>query len=289
VSTPLDDLVKVLDLERLEENLFRGESPETPWQRAFGGQVASQALVAAVRTVPPDRPVHSMHAYFIRGGDTGVPIVYRVQRVRDGRHFTTRAVTAIQHGRTIFYMSASFHLPEDGMEHQDPMPDVPGPEGMPGMHEMADMMRPTSPELADWWDRPLALDVRYVGEPPLAYALRGEVRPPDARVWMRAAGTLPDDPALHACLLTWASDMTLLDSVRLPHANRWDRTPGTMASLDHALWFHRPFRADEWFLYDQHSPSAHGARGLATGKIFSQDGRLICSVVQEGLIRTAPQ
>jgi len=279
----LDGLVELLDLEQLELNLFRGVSPPHSPTRVFGGQVAGQALVAAGRTVPDDREVHSLHAYFIRPGDPDVPILYDVDRLRDGRSFTTRRVVAIQHGKAIFNLSASFHVPEQGLEHQLPFPDnVPDPESMPTFKER---MAPYADKMGDWYQRPRPIDQRYVADPP---RVRKERRPPNQQVWMRADGDLPDDPLLHACIVAYASDMSLLDSIYLPHAMSWD-SPGVQgASLDHAMWFHRPFRADEWVLYDQSSPSASDARGLAEGKIFQRDGRLVVSVVQEGLIRIRP-
>ena len=283
----LAGLVATLDLEQLEDRLFRGESPDSPLQRVFGGQVAGQALMAAVRTVPDDRRVHSLHGYFLVGGDPSVPLIYEVDAVRDGKSFSTRRVVAIQHGRVIFYLSASFHVHEDGIDHQLEMPDVPDPDALPTMAEALAAYRDRIPELAGWEGRQSPLDIRYVGTPPMLGALLKEPAEPRSQVWMRANGTLPDDPELHVCVLAWASDMTLLDSVRLPHHQRWDGSLGHTASLDHAMWFHRPFRADEWFLYDQRSPSAAGARGLAEGKIYARDGRLVCSVVQEGLVRNA--
>ena len=283
VTAALDELLDILDLEPIEVNIFRGRSPDEKRQRVFGGQVAGQALVAAGRTVDPDRPVHSLHAYFIRPGDPNVPILYDVDRLRDGRSFTTRRVVAIQHGKAIFNLSASFHVHEEGLEHQLPFPeDVPDPATMPTFKER---MAPYADKMGDWYHRPRPIDQRYVADPP---RVRKEHRPPHQQVWMRADGTLPDDPLLHACVVAYASDMSLLDSVYLPHALSWD-SPGVQgASLDHAMWFHRPFRADEWFLYDQMSPSASDARGLAEGKIFSRDGQLVVSVVQEGLVRVRP-
>ena len=236
----------------------------------FGGQVAGQALVAAGRTVPVERAVHSLHAYFIRPGDPEVPIVYTVDRTRDGRSFSTRRVTAIQHGQAIFTLSASFHRLETGLEHQVRMPAAPDPDGMP---ERSRRLR--------------QVEIRYAGEPPWARA-DGLAREPRSMVWMRARGQLPDDPLIHVCAVAYASDMSLLDSVLLAHGLTWDAEGLTAASLDHAMWFHGPFRADEWLLYAQESPAASGARGLAQGRIFRRDGRLIASVVQEGLIRSSP-
>jgi acyl-CoA thioesterase-2 len=275
----LDGLVRLLDLEQLEVNLFRGVSPPQSPTRVFGGQVAGQALVAAVRTVPDDRGVHSLHAYFVRPGDPRVPIVYETERVRDGRSFTTRRVLAIQHGEAIFALSASFQLAEDGLEHSEPPPsDVPDPDSLLTMGE-----RVVRGDDAGWLARtPRPIDMRFVDEPAWSTARDGGSDTP-VRVWMRADGNLPDDPLLHVCLLTYASDMTLLGSVVARHDVTADRLQ--MASLDHAMWFHRPFRADEWLLYTCYSPSASGSRGLATGRFTTQDGRLVATTVQEGLVR----
>ncbi|MDT8914215.1 acyl-CoA thioesterase II [Amycolatopsis sp. PS_44_ISF1] len=274
----LDRLVALLDLEKIEENYYRGVSPAHSPVRVFGGQVAGQALVAAGRTVPDERRVHSLHAYFIRGGDPSVPIVYEVDRIRDGRSFTTRRVVAVQHGKAIFSLSASFQKDEDGVGHADAMPDVPAPETLPTFHERVEGLG------LRFTDRPRPIDVRYVNEPPWVTRETGE-RPATNRVWMRADGTLPDQQLLHVCVLAYASDMTLLDSVLARHGVYWDDKNVLGVSLDHALWFHRPFRADDWLLYDCASPNAAGARGLATGRFFAQDGTLVATVVQEGLLR----
>jgi acyl-CoA thioesterase-2 len=279
----VDLLLEVLDLQRLDETSFRGMSPPVGPQRVFGGQVAGQALVAAGRTVDPVRTVHSLHGYFVRAGDPTEPIVYRVENVRDGRSFSVRRSVAIQHDRPIFFMSASFHRPEKGLDHQVAAPaEVPPPDELPTMAERLARF----PERAGVWSMvPRPIDVRYVGAP-------GWVRPGDRpaddrqRVWMRIDGKLPDDPLVHACALAFASDLTLLDSVLSTHGEVWGPGGYIGASLDHALWFHRPFRADEWFLYDCLSPSASDARGLATGRMFTEDGRLIASAVQEGLLRS---
>ena len=274
----LDDLVALLDLERIEVNHFRGHNLDEKRVRIFGGQVAGQALVAAGRTVPSDRFVHSLHAYFLRPGDPTTPVLYVVDRIRDGRSFTTRRTVAVQHGEAIFHLSASFQLPEEGPEHQDPMPAAPDPEQLPTFSER---FRPHAEVLGDWYARPRPIDTRYTV--PLR---RGrEPQPPRQQVWFRADGELPEDPLLHACVLAYASDMTLLDSVLLPHGIRWTDEKFMGASLDHAMWFHRPFRTDRWLLYDQASPSATGARGLSRGEIFDREGRLVVSVVQEGLVR----
>jgi acyl-CoA thioesterase-2 len=278
----VDRLLKLLDLEQLEVGYFRGVSPEVSLQRVFGGQVAGQALVAASRTVSVERSVHSLHGYFIRAGDPAVPILYTVEPVRDGRSFTTRRVTAIQHGRAIFFMSASFQVTEEGFSHQSELPDdVPPPEELEPVWEV---VRKNLPPDAPWNVMDHPIDLRYVGVP-------GWVQPGDRpksdrqQVWMRIDGKLPDDQALHACALTYASDLTLLDSTLAVHGKTWAEV--SSASLDHAVWFHRPFRADEWFLYDCSSPSTSGGRGLASGRFFSADGTHIATVLQEGLIRPA--
>src|SRR5712691_7937682 len=284
MTKALDRLLELLDLEQIEVNIFRGRSPDERRQRVFGGQVAGQALVAAGRTVPADRPVHSLHAYFIRPGDPAVPIVYTVDRVRDGRSFTTRRVTAIQHGKVIFTLSASFHRPEPGLEHADPMPDVPPPEMVERTSDrLARLLGEVPPQVLQ-----SPIDLRSIGPMSAEAARDPALRTTRNLIWLRVDGDLPDDPLLHVCLMTYASDMSLLDSVLLGHGLTWldGRTSG--ASLDHAMWFHRPFRADQWLLYAQESPAAFGARGLARGEVFTADGRLVVSVMQEGLIRTRP-
>ncbi len=278
---PVDELLDVLDLERIEVDVFRGRSPREERQRVFGGQVAGQALVAAGRTVSSDRPVHSLHAYFLRPGDPSVPILYEVDRIRDGRSFTTRRVVAIQHGRAIFNLAASFHVGEFSIEHQTPMPPVPDPLTLPTLPER---LAPVLDLLPPQWRRPRPIDVRYVDDPPWLASDVG-AQPPRVRVWLRTAGALPDEPLLHVCALTYASDMTLLDAVRAPHGPSWGRPTLNIASLDHAMWFHRPFRADQWLLYDQESPVAAGGRGLGRGQIFTREGVLVASVTQEGLFR----
>ena len=277
----VDGLVELLDLEAIEVNLFRGFSPPVQLQRVFGGQVAGQALVAAARTVDlDDGGVHSLHAYFLRPGDPSVPILYQVDRIRNGRSFTTRRVVAIQHGEAIFNLQASFHAAEAGMEHQAEMPtDLLPPDALPSFKER---WAPFATELGDWYERPRPIDWRTADWGP---GDRDRPLPGRQRVWLRAAGALPDDPILHTCVLTYASDMTLLDTTILPHGGEYDDKRLMMTSLDHAMWFHRPFRADEWLLYDQDTPSASGARGLARGLVFTAEGALVASVVQEGLIR----
>ena len=282
MKSALDDLIDLLDLEPIEVNVFRGKSPDENRQRVFGGQVAGQALVAAARTVDADRHVHSLHAYFLRPGDPWVPILYNVDRIRDGRSFTTRRVVAIQHGQVIFNLQASFHTVEAGPDHQIPSPgNLADPETLPDFKER---MAPYKHLIGEWYDRPRPIDLRYVDEPPWA---RSGVGAPGQRVWLRTNGTLPEDPVLHACVMTYASDMTLLDTALLPHGLAWTDGSVQMASLDHAMWFHRPFRADEWLLYQQSSISTSGSRGLAQGHIFTQDGKLVVTVVQEGLTRLA--
>jgi acyl-CoA thioesterase-2 len=279
-QTPVDALVKLLDLEPIEVNIFRGLSPDENRQRVFGGQVAGQALVAAARTVEPGRDVHSLHAYFLRPGDPLVPILYDVDRIRDGRSFSTRRVVAIQHGKAIFNMAASFQVPEDGVSHEAPMPDAPDPESLP---DFRTRMEPYRERMGDWFDRPRPIDIRYADwRPPNAQT----ALPPHQLVWLRADGRLPDDsPVLHTIVLTYASDMTLLDTALLPHRGEVRDDGVFMASLDHAMWFHRRFRADEWLLYSQDTPSASGGRGLGRGLVFTREGRLVASVMQEGLIR----
>jgi acyl-CoA thioesterase-2 len=281
---PLDVLLKLLDIERLEDTIFRGLSPDTSVQRVFGGQVAGQALVAGGRTVDPARRVHSLHAYFLHAGDASVPLIYQVDITRDTRSMSTRRVTAIQHGRAVFVLTASFMVPEPGVEHGDPMPAAPDPESLPTFEER---WAPLHDKLPGRRRAPRPIDLRYTVDPWPIAVVKGDKEPlaPDSQVWIRAAGTLPDDPLLHVCVLAYASDMTLLDSVMLPHRPEFSDGSVFLASLDHAMWFHGEFRADEWLLYDQHSPWAGGGRGLATGGIYTRDGRRICSVVQEGLVR----
>jgi acyl-CoA thioesterase II len=283
VPDSLDDLVALLELEPIEDNLFRGRQPDTTFQRVFGGQVAGQALMAAVQTVPQERAVHSLHAYFLRAGDTTVPIVYDVELVRNGRSFTTRRVVARQHGRPIFYLTASFQRSESGPEHQDVMPSVPEPDECPRLGDVLEKMsgQPRSEWKREW----AALDVRYVGDSRPGGQLESPDHPALARLWFRTAGLLADDPTLHHCVLAYASDLTLLGATLVPHRTYIGAPDLQTASLDHTMWFHRPFRADEWLLYDQVSPSAYGARGLALGRVFTQGGALIATIAQEGLIR----
>ncbi|MDE0236086.1 MAG: acyl-CoA thioesterase II [bacterium] len=275
MQAEVDALIELLDLEPIEKDIFRGVSPQEDRQRVFGGQVAGQALVAATRTVE-DRSVHSLQAYFIRPGDVAAPLVYLVERVRDGRSFTTRRVTAIQHGQPIFAMSASFHKEEEGFEHQTDLPTgIPDPEelepfvwdGFP-VDDQGRMIRP--------------IELRYVTGSPTE---RGQSRESRLQVWLRATGTLPENPVLHTCMFTYASDMTVLDTATKALPVRGNEIDIQAASLDHAMWFHRPLRMDDWIFLDQVSNSASNARGLAWGTAWNRTGELVASVVQEGLIR----
>ena len=278
----LDRLVALLDLERIEDNIFRGVSQPQSLVRVFGGQVAGQALVAAGRTVPGERHVHSLHAYFIRPGDPRVPIVYNVDRVRDGRSFTTRRVVAIQHGQVIFALAASFQVPEVGLEHADEMPEVPPPDQL---EDWGSWARRSGDNPAPITQVPRPFDLRFITPPIWATSMRQPIGlPARDQLWMRADGVLPDDPLLHVCVLAYASDLMLLWSVGAAHGHSLGQDV-IAASLDHAMWFHRPFRADDWVLCDYTSPSASGGRGLATGRFFSRAGHLIANAVQEGLIR----
>lgn len=281
--TALEGLIRLLDLEQLEQNLFRGTGPAEGWQRVYGGQVLGQALVAAVRTVDEQRVAHSMHAYFLLGGDPKHPIVYEVERIRDGGSFTTRRVKAIQHGRPIFVMSVSFHRPEDGFDHQAAMPDVPAPEDLPTEAELRAAFLDKLPDnMRSYWMRERPIEMRPLDVS--RYATRTKAEPKQA-IWMRANGRLPDDPKLHQCVLAYASDFTLLDTALIAHGKLLFDTDIQLASLDHAMWIHRPFRADDWLLYVQDSPSAHGARGFCRGSVFTRDGQLVASTTQEGLMR----
>jgi acyl-CoA thioesterase-2 len=284
VSTALEGLVSLLDLEELEVNIFRGRSPQENRQRVFGGQVAGQALVAAGRTVDRGN-VHSLHAYFLRPGDPSTPILYQVDRIRDGRTFTTRRVVAIQHGQAIFNLAASFQPDEPGPEHGIPMPEAPDPESLPSFADwIAPRLEGRPEQLRQWFSRDRPIDVRPVD--PMD-PFQPVPRPPRQLVWIRANGRLPDSLLLHQCVVVYASDLTLLDTATLPHSIAWTDGSYVMASLDHAMWFHRPFRADAWLLYAQESPAAHGARGFTMGHLFTRDGTLVVSVAQEGLMRPA--
>ncbi len=282
MNAALKDLIEVLELETLEHHLFRGQSRNLGGKSVFGGQVLGQALVAARRTV--DQPLaHSVHAYFVRAGDMDAPIVYEVERIRDGRSFAVRRVHAIQHGRAIFSMMASFQKPEPGAEHQAPMPRVPEPEALT-----------LESDLRRQWvqDCPAALRAGYLQELAIEFKpveprnpFAPSRREPAQHIWFRAAGALPDDAGLHQSVMAYASDFNFLGTAMGPHAMSWFERPIVAASLDHAIWFHRPARLDDWLLYSMQSPSAQGARGLTLGQIFSRDGRLIASLAQESLMR----
>jgi acyl-CoA thioesterase-2 len=282
MQAALDGLIELLDLEDIEVNIFRGRSPQEMRQRVFGGQVAGQALVAAGRTVEQGT-VHSLHAYFLRPGDPTTPILYQVDRIRDGRTFTTRRVVAIQHGRAIFNLAASFQPEEAGPEHQIPMPEAPDPETLaPWEERVTPFLEGVPEEVRRWLTRDRPIDVRPVE---FHDPFHPTPRAPRQLVWIRANGRLPDSLLLHQCVVAYASDLTLLDTATYPHAIAWNDARYVMASLDHAMWFHRGFRTDEWLLYAQESPAAHGARGFTTGNLFTRDGTLVVSVAQEGLIR----
>jgi acyl-CoA thioesterase-2 len=277
----LTRLLALLDLEKIEENIFRGVSPPERAQRVFGGQVLSQALVAATRTVDGLRPCHSFHAYFLRPGDLRVPILYEVDRSRDGGSFTSRRVVAIQHGAQIFTLAASFQTLETGFDHQSQMPVVPEPESLEDDQQVLLRNPELKPEMREWVARERPFETRSVlgrglGDRP--------ARAPIDHIWLKTRGPLPDGADIHRALLAFVSDMSLLDTALLPHGMSIFSNV-QVASLDHVLWFHRPFRADEWLLYVQDSPSASGARGFSRGAVYSRDGRLVASVAQEGLIR----
>jgi acyl-CoA thioesterase II len=279
----VDGLLRILDLEPLEVNLFRGVSPDVGWQRVYGGQVLAQALTAAVRTVPAERIAHSLHAYFLLPGDPAVPIIYEVERIRDGGSFTTRRVKGIQHGRAMFSMSISFQKVEEGYDHQSTMPDAPPPEDLPNERELAKRLVQHLPDnMRAYWERERPIEMRPVD---VERYFERTNRTAAQHIWMRANGTLPAEPALHQCVLAYASDFTLLDTALIAHGKLMFDPDIQLASLDHALWFHRPFRADEWLLYVQDSPSASGARGFCRGSIYRRDGALVASVTQEGLMR----
>ncbi|MDT9592490.1 acyl-CoA thioesterase II [Nocardioides zeae] len=276
------ELLDLLDLETIDVNLFRGRQPDTARQRVFGGQVAAQAFVAAARTVEVDRFAHSLHAYFLRPGDSRVPIVYDVQRLRDGRTFSTRRVVARQHGRDIFYATIGFQADEDGFTHQVGMPEVPPPaKAVP----VIELLRSRGESDVEAWAREWsALDVRYVGVTGLGLPA-DDVHPARARMWVRVDGEVPDDRVLQQAAFVYASDLTLLGATLVPHGLTLNSRGVQPASLDHTIWFHEAFRADSWWLYDQESPAAGGARGLAVAGVHTEDGRRVATVAQEGLIR----
>jgi len=285
MNAAVQTLLNILDLEKLEENLFRGQSPDAGWQRVFGGQVIGQALVAATRTVDGRAP-HSLHGYFLLPGDPKIPIIYDVERIRDGRSFTTRRVKAIQHGQPIFTLSASFQVEEQGFSHDIAMPSVLDPDDLPTEQEIRARVMPLMPDpVRKYFERERPIELR-----PIEFKryMSREALEPKFNVWIRATGPLPDDPAIHQAVLAYASDMTLLDSTLVAHGRTVFEREVQAASLDHSLWFHRPFRADDWLLYAQESPFTGGARGFARGSIFTREGKLIASVAQEGLIRHRP-
>jgi len=283
MASAVEQLTAIVDLEPLEHNLFRGRSPQVGWQRVFGGQVIAQALVAGSRTVDPERRVHSLHGYFMRPGDPAVPIIYEVDRIRDGKSFTTRRVVAIQHGEAIFSMSASFQIAEDGLSHQIAMPDVPDPDDLVPEAELKALYLESAPaNVKAYWNRERPIELRPVS---LKHYISDEPLEPVQNVWFRASEPLPDDRGVHECVLAYASDMTLLDTALFAHGKSVFSRDLQVASLDHALWFHHPVKADEWLLYAADSPSSSGARGFTRGSVFSRDGKLVASSAQEGLIR----
>lgn len=284
VSEGPNEILTLLDLEQLDENLFRGYSPPTATRQVYGGQAVAQALVATQRTAPSDRLAHSLHAYFVLAGDPRRPIIFQVERVRDGKSFTTRRCVAKQHGQAIFSLEVSFQIAETGFDHAAPMPDVPLPEGLPTTRALAERLSAFLPQSTKaGLEKTYPLDIRVVD--PTIYLPRREAAPARQFIWFRAFGQLPDDQPTHQAVLAYLSDMTLLNTALVPHGRMIFDSDLQVASLDHALWFHRPFRADQWLLYAQDSPSASGARGLTHGLLYAIDGRLVASVAQEGLIR----
>lgn len=283
MNKAIENLLKILDLENLERNLFRGRSPQSGWQRVFGGQVIGQALVAAQRTVEEQRRVHSLHGYFMRPGDPEVPIIYEVDRIRDGRSFTTRRVVAIQHGHAIFSMSASFQIEEEGLEHFIDMPDIAEPEALISEKKLAEQYIDHAPEnVRKYWQRERPIELRPTS---LTHYFSNKKLEPVQNIWMRATGKLPADPTIHDAVLAYASDMTLLDTALYPHGRAIFDPEIMVASLDHSMWFHRPLNMEDWHLYAQDSPNSSGARGFTRGGIYSHSGQLVASVAQEGLIR----
>ena len=284
---PLNQIIKTLDLEEIELNHYLATSPNEGWQRVYGGQVIGQALVAASRTVSSNRSAHSLHGYFLRAGDTTIPILYKVDRIRDGKSFTTRRVVAVQRGQAIFTMSISFQVDEGGLSHQFDMPKVPAPDSLPTEDELRREQAKSWPkEFQESFSGSSAIQVKPVDPVDL---LNPEPAQAIQRCWMRCGEALPDDPRIHQCVLAYLSDWSLLDTASRPHAVSFMQDNVQVASLDHAMWFHRPFRADEWLLYDQDSPSASGARGFNRGLIYNQTGKLVASTTQEGLLRIYQQ
>ncbi len=284
MPTALARLVRLLDVEEIEVDLYRGANTDAGWNRVYGGQVVAQALAAAQRTVPEDRPVHSLHSYFIRGGEPKIPILYKVERERDGASFTTRRVTAVQHGRAIFSLAASFQVREQGFEHQDPMPQTRGPEGLLNesqLHEKAKQHVP-EPFRTIWSTRDRPFEFRPVAP---HNPFKAESRAAHSQSWFKADGAMPESPQVRAALFAYATDMTLLDTCLMPHKVSWTDPKLQAASLDHAIWFHADINPAQWLLFDQKSPAASGGRGLNEGKVYTQSGALVASVAQEGLIR----
>jgi acyl-CoA thioesterase-2 len=279
----IQEVLDLLNLEKIEENIFRGISPKDRVQRVFGGQVLGQALMAASRTVE-GRLCHSLHAYFLRAGDPKVPILYEVDRSRDGASFTSRRVVAIQHGRPIFTLEASFQRDEPGYEHAFSRPEAPDPESLKSDSELRAAIPPEKlpPDLCAWVFRPRPIETRPVDPRPY---FAPDKRPPQEMAWIRSAGAVPDDPALHRCVAAFASDLSMIGTALMPHGIGWYDDTVQLASLDHAMWFHRPFRIDEWLLFVQDAPSAAGARGFNRGLLYTREGALVASVAQEGLIR----
>ncbi|TYT25463.1 acyl-CoA thioesterase II [Luteimonas viscosa] len=287
MTSPVSELIELLSLERLEQDLFRGQSRDIGTRYVFGGQVLGQALSAAQATMPEPRAAHSLHAYFLRAGDIEHPIVYHVDRTRDGGSFSVRRVTAIQHGKVIFFCAASFQETEGGVEHQPPMPQVPDPDDIsPAEPIAADVLATLPTKVQRWLARGGPFEFRHVHP---RNDLKPAKQPPFNHVWFRLGERVGDGPELHRALLAYASDFHLLGTTTFPHGISYYQPDVQMASLDHALWFHRPFRADEWLLYSIDSPSAQGSRGLARGQVFSREGRLVASTAQEGLIRVVDQ
>jgi acyl-CoA thioesterase-2 len=284
MASAVQDLIDVLTLEQLEVNLFRGRSPQVGWQRVFGGQVIGQALMAACQTIDvAERPPHSLHAYFLLGGDPKVPIIYEIDRIHDGNSFATRRVVAIQHGQAIFSMGVSFHRIEAGVQHQATMPTVPTPEELPSEAELKERVLPMMPDpVRRYYERERPIELRPVE---FDRYLGKKLDNGNFNIWIRVTGRLPDALVFHQCVLAYTSDMTLLDTALIPHGRTVFDKSVMAASLDHALWFHRPFRADEWLLYAQDSPNLAGNRGLSRGLIFARDGTLVASVAQEGMLR----
>ena len=282
-TTAVEELLDILNIETLERNLFRGRSPATGWQRVFGGQVIGQALVAAQRTVPKERSVHSLHGYFLRPGDPSVPIIYEVDCIRDGGSFTTRRVIGIQHGKAIFSTSISFHILEDGLDFHMAMPNQADPETLMSERELKEkFMDLASDDVKTYWKRERPIEVRATS---FEHFLSDKKLPPEQFVWVRATGPIPDDPAIQAAVLAYASDITLLDTALYPHGRKIFDSDLQVASLDHSMWFHRPINMNEWLLFAQDSPNSNGGRGLTRGSLYTRDGVLVASCAQEGLIR----